>query len=110
MLIPTMPTFTRAANSRAAAGAGEDGDAVAMRMLARQAGASSNVSARTICRTGPKISSVAFEVRLHTVEQVEADEALLMALQGEAAAVDHQLCALVGASGCNFRPAACGPR
>jgi hypothetical protein len=50
------------------------------------------VFARTICSTGPKISSlIALHVGRDMVEQRRADEeALLMALQLEAATIDDQ--------------------
>ena len=63
------------------------------------ASASSNVRARTICRTGPEdFVLIALHLRQHLVEQGRAEEeAALVALQGEPAAVEHQLRAFANA-------------
>ena len=93
--------------------AGEDGDAVAVWMLARQADRFLEaVGADDLQHGAEDFLLVAAEVRLHMVEQGRADEeALLMALQREAAAVDDQLAALVDAHlDVVFDPLPCAPR
>ena len=98
--MPTMPTLTLAANSRAAR-------PLRVKMatplpywwLRRQRqGLLEGLGADDLQHRAEDLLLVGLHGRLHLVEQAGADEeAVLVALQGEAAAVDHQLGALVDA-------------
>ena len=94
--------------------AGEDGDAVAVLVLATAGATASSKSfgADDLQDRAEDLFLVGAHRRLHVVEQGRADEeALLVALQREAAAVDDQLGALVDRpSGCSPRSAACARR
>src|SRR4030095_9977686 len=78
---------------------GENGDAVAVRMLAWQSQRFfETIGADDLQNRPENLFLIRAEVRLYMVEQGRTDkEALLVPLQGEATAVDHQLATLVDA-------------